>query len=195
MNGSSSSLSGDVRTPNHKDDINSAGLLFGTRETTPDKNKKGLSRSESYGGLFCLLSNDRKDNKVKPPDKFQENNAASTRQSWLGGATQKKGNKQGKICQPGRVSDGSTRGKRSGSLNGCDSDLNGHFSSSNGNSMNNEIYVVSPFKKGFSFSKGSMQNGHKDPSCGKPGRKSHRRTGSTDSTLRAVSFKEMNGHR
>ncbi|CAC5401545.1 SUN domain-containing protein 2,Uncharacterized protein slp1 [Mytilus coruscus] len=213
INGSSTSLTGEVKVTHNKTDINSAGLLFGTssRESSPDEGEqtksKSMNRSSSSAGLWSYFASDKQEQlKPKGPDKKISSSCHTghdkkdlyNSHAKTNGCIPKKMIKTGTICHPAKTSNGCARGLRSGSFNGSDTHYDDFISLSEESVNRGDIFIVSPFKKKFTFPKGSTQNSHKDSmlknQTGKQGKSSHTRAGSTDLTYRTVSFKEMNGH-
>ncbi|CAG2239812.1 SUN domain-containing protein 2,SUN domain-containing ossification factor [Mytilus edulis] len=213
INGSSTSLTGEMKVTHNKTGINSAGLLFGTssRESSPEEGEqtktKSLNRSSSSAGLWSYFASDKQEQlKPKGPDKKMSISSHTghdkkdlyNSHAKTNGCIPKKTIKTGTICNPTKTSNGCARGLRSGSFNGSDTHYDDFLSLSEESVNRGDIFIVSPFKKKFTFPKGSAPNSHKDSmlknQTGKQGRSSHTRAGSTDLTYRSVSFKEMNGH-
>lgn len=203
MSDSSTSLPCEKKITPHKTGINSAGLLFGTcsRESSPDENRDMtiINRAESYGGIWSFFASDKQEQvKPKGPDKKDVPNSYTTCKA--NGCVPKKPQKSGRMCNPVKMSNGFACESKSESFNGV---KNGHEVDDNNllqnNTNTNNIVIVSPFKKGFSFVKGATSNAHKDPllkgQTERNGKNGHKRASSTDLTPKSVSFREANGYK
>ena len=203
MSDSSTSLPCEKKMTPHKTGINSAGLLFGTssRESSPDENREmtKINRAESYGGLWSIFGSDRQEQvKLKGPDKNDVPNSYATCKT--NGCIPKKPPKSGRMCNPVKMSNGVACESKSESFDGV---KNGHEVDDNylshNNTNTNNIVIVSPFKKGFSFAKAATSNSHKDPllkgQTERYGKNGHKRASSTDLTPKSVSFREVSGYK
>lgn len=203
MSDSSTSLPCEKKMTPHKTGINSAGLLFGTssRELSPDENREmtKINRAESYGGIWSFFASDKQEQvKPKGPDKKDVPNSYATCKT--NGCIPKKPPKSGRMCNPVQMSNGCACESKSESFNDV---KNGHEVDDNNVSHNNtntnNIVIVSPFKKRFSFVKGATSNSHKDPllkgQTDRNGKNGHERASSMDLTPKSVSFREVNGYK